>query len=150
MVATKQYYAVVLLGREQPHYGMLVVEFLIGPAFQCGKHAARIHVVTVYNGVRIREITRIVRINNFRVDVDPHARILICPHINRPGVIGIVGSIMGESGINISGMQVGETEAQNTSLMVLTIDNDIPANVLSKVTAVDGIFDAKLVNFDAI
>ncbi|MBR2215146.1 MAG: phosphoglycerate dehydrogenase [Selenomonadaceae bacterium] len=93
---------------------------------------------------------RIVRINKFRVDVDPHARILICPHINRPGVIGTVGTIMGQANINISGMQVGKSDVEGTNLMVLSIDNDIPAEILSKVKEVDGIFDAKLVNFYAI
>lgn len=93
---------------------------------------------------------RIVRINRFRVDVDPHARILICPHINRPGVIGVVGSLMGDAGINISGMQVGKTDVEGTNLMVLSVDHDIPADVLAKVKAIDGIFDAKLVNFYAI
>ncbi len=93
---------------------------------------------------------RIVRINKFRVDVDPHARILICPHINRPGIIGKVGSIMGSADINISGMQVGKADVEGTNLMVLTIDNDIPADILAKVKEVDGIFDAKLVNFYAI
>ena len=93
---------------------------------------------------------RIVQIGRFRVDVDPQARILICPHINRPGVIGKVGSIMGAANINISGMQVGKADVEGTNLMVLSIDNDIPAQILSKVTEVDGIFDAKLVNFYAI
>ena len=93
---------------------------------------------------------RIVRINKFRVDVDPHARLLICPHINRPGVIGTVGTLLGGEGINISGMQVGHTEIAGTNLMVLTIDNDIPEDTLQKVKAVDGIFDAKLVNFYTI
>ena len=101
-------------------------------------------------GTLFGEEGRIVRINGFRVDVDPHARILICPHINRPGVIGTVGSIMGAAGINISGMQVGKTDVEGTNIMVLTIDNDIPADVIKKVTAIDGIFDAKLVNFYAI
>lgn len=93
---------------------------------------------------------RIVRINKFRVDVDPHARILICPHINRPGIIGTVGSIMGAANINISGMQVGKADVEGTNIMVLTIDDDIPADILAKVKEVDGIFDAKLVNFYAI
>ena len=93
---------------------------------------------------------RIVRINRFRVDVDPHARILICPHINRPGVIGTIGSIMGEAGINISSMQVGKSDREGMNIMVLTIDHDIPDDTLARVLAVDGIFDAKLVNFETI
>lgn len=58
---------------------------------------------------------RIVRINKFRVDVDPHAHILVYPHINRPGVIGTVGTLLGAKQINISGMQVGKTELGNQS-----------------------------------
>ena len=90
---------------------------------------------------------RIVEIDKFSVDVDPHARILICPHINRPGVIGTVGTFMGKYGINISAMAVGRTDINGTNLMVLTIDNDIPADVFKEFKALDVIFDAKLVNF---
>ena len=93
---------------------------------------------------------RIVEINKFRVDVDPHSRILICPHINRPGVIGAVGTFMGKNGINISDMSVGTTVIKGTSLMVLTIDNDIPAEIFNEFKKLDVIFDAKLVNFYAV
>ncbi len=93
---------------------------------------------------------RIVEINKFNVDVDPHARILICPHINRPGVIGTVGTFMGKYGINISAMAVGRTDINGTNLMVLTIDNDIPTDVFNEFKALDVIFDAKLVNFYAV
>ena len=93
---------------------------------------------------------RIVEINDFKIDVDPHARILICPHINRPGVIGTVGTFMGKFGINISAMSVGRTDINGTNLMVLTIDNDIPADVFEEFKSLDVIFDAKLVNFHAV
>lgn len=101
-------------------------------------------------GTLFGEEARIVAINDYRVDVDPQARILICPHINCPGVIGKVGSIMGAAGINISGMQVGKTDVAGTNIMVLTVDNDIPTEVLKEVTTIDGIFGAKLVNFYAV
>ena len=91
---------------------------------------------------------RIVEINNFRVDVDPHARILICPHINRPGVIGSVGTLLAEHKINISGMNVGKTAIEGTSLMVLTVDNPIPQHVLDKMKALDPIFDVTPVAYD--
>ena len=84
---------------------------------------------------------RIVEINNFRVDVDPHARILICPHINRPGVIGLVGTLLARHGVNISGMNVGKTAIEGTSLMVLTIDNPLPPHVLAEMKALEPIFD---------
>ena len=106
--------------------------------------------VTEVQGTLFGTEGRIVRINRFRVDVDPHARILICPHINRPGVIGTIGSIMGAAGINISAMQVGKSDRAGTNIMVLTVDHDIPDETLARVVALDGIFDANLVNFESV
>ena len=91
---------------------------------------------------------RIVEINNFRVDVDPHARILICPHINRPGVIGLVGTLLAKHGVNISGMQVGKTSIEGTSLMVLTVDNPITQHVLDDMKNLEPIFDVTPVAYD--
>ena len=91
---------------------------------------------------------RIVNINNFRVDIDPHARILICPHINRPGVIGAIGTLLADYQINISGMQVGKTDIGGTNVMVLTLDNPISPEVIAKVKENEAIFDATLVAFD--
>ena len=97
-------------------------------------------------GTLFGEEGRIVSINSYRVDVDPHVY-LICPHINRPGVIGTIGSLLGYANINISGMQVGKTKIAGTSMMVLTIDNEIPDTVMKQIINLDGIFDAKLVNY---
>lgn len=91
--------------------------------------------------------SRIVSINGYRVDVDPHKHILICPHVNRPGFIGTVGSIMGEAGINISGMQVGRTDIEGQNIMVLNLDNAVSADIIAKVKKIDGIVDAKLIDF---
>lgn len=91
---------------------------------------------------------RIVNINNFRVDIDPHARILICPHINRPGVIGAIGTLLADYHINISGMQVGKTDIGGTNVMILTLDNPISPEIIAKVKEYEAIFDATLVAFD--
>ena len=91
---------------------------------------------------------RIVEINKFRVDVDPHARILICPHINKPGVIGEVGTLLASYNINISSMQVGKTDIGGTNLMVLTVDNPISPEIIAKVKNPETIFDVTLVAFD--
>lgn len=105
---------------------------------------------TVVTGTLFGNEGRIVSINGFRVDVEPHGRILICPHINRPGVIGIVGTLMGEYGVNISSMQVGRTDHEGTNVMVLTVDNDVPEALLTRMKALDGILGVRLVNFYVI
>jgi len=93
---------------------------------------------------------RIVMIDGYRVDVEPKGWVIVGPHINRPGIIGAVGTVLGNAGINIDSMQVGRTETSGTNIMVMGVDADIPATVMLKFKAVDGILDAKLVNFSAV
>ena len=92
---------------------------------------------------------RIVMIDGYRVDVQPGGWLLTCPHVNRPGIIGKVGTMLGDEGVNISSMQVGLTEVEATTIMVLGVDSDVPNAVLLKLKGIDGIYDAKLINFDA-
>ena len=118
---------------------------------------ANIITVTAYSGDKSVSVQgtlfgdkgRIIKIDDNRVDLAPQDCILICPHINRPGVIGQVGSIMGAAGVNISGMQVGTTSVEGTSLMILTLDKDVPKDVIKLITSMDGIFGAKVIVFDA-
>ncbi len=60
-----------------------------------------------------------------------------------------MGTILGDQGINISSMQVGHTATAGKNIMVMTVESDIPTPVMLKINAVDGIFGAKLVNFNA-
>ena len=52
--------------------------------------------------------------------------------------------------VNIDSMQVGRTEIMGTNMMVMGVDSDIPASVMLKIKAVDGIVGAKLVNFSGV
>ena len=93
---------------------------------------------------------RIVMIDGYRVDVDPRGWLIVGPHLNRPGIVGTVGTVLGNAGINIDNMQVGRTDVVGTNIMVMGVDSDIPAAVMLKINAVDGILGAKIVNFSAV
>jgi D-3-phosphoglycerate dehydrogenase len=72
---------------------------------------------------------------------------LISMHIDKPGMIGRVGTLLGQHGINIAAMHVGREQPKpgGPSVMVLALDNAIPADVLEKLRQVDGIISATLV-----
>jgi D-3-phosphoglycerate dehydrogenase / 2-oxoglutarate reductase len=57
---------------------------------------------------------------------------------DRPGVIGTVGTILGDAGINIAGMEVGRKRAGGRALMGLTVDTPIPPDVLHELERVVG------------
>lgn len=88
---------------------------------------------------------RVVEINGYHFEVVPHGNLLIAPHTDRPGIIGQVGSLLGEAGINIAFMQVGRKEVGGSAIMALTVDSPVPQDVLEKIKKVDGVEDVKQV-----
>jgi len=90
---------------------------------------------------------RIVEIEGFRVDLEPTGLALMTRHIDRPGMIGHVGMLLGESGINIAGMQVGRHDKGREAIMILTVDETIPEPLLDQVRKLEGMQNAKLIAF---
>jgi len=94
-----------------------------------------------------RSEPRIVRMDQYRVDFVPSGFMLVSMHIDKPGMIGKVGTLLGQHSINIAGMHVGRSERKRggPSVMVLALDNPIPPDILAQLRQVDGITTATLV-----
>lgn len=56
-------------------------------------------------------------------------------YVDRPGVIGSFGRVLGDAGVNIAGMQVARDAKAEEVLVVLTLDSEIPAEVLAAISA---------------
>jgi D-3-phosphoglycerate dehydrogenase len=69
-------------------------------------------------------------------------------YADRPGVVGNVGRVLGEAGINIAGMQVARDAAGGKALGVITVDSQIPATVLSEISAEIGAHTVRVVDLD--
>jgi D-3-phosphoglycerate dehydrogenase / 2-oxoglutarate reductase len=91
---------------------------------------------------------KVVRIDGYPIDVMPEGQMLVAPHIDRPGMIGKVGTLLGSKNINIGGMYVGRVNQQGSrAIMVLAVDDLIPDNVMDEIAAVDGIESVRQVSF---
>jgi len=90
-------------------------------------------------------IPRFTRVYGYDVDIAPSRHILIIKNEDRPGMVGKIGSILGENNINIASMQVGRKEARGTAVSIVIVDEVVPGNVLEKIKAIEGITDAKYV-----
>jgi D-3-phosphoglycerate dehydrogenase len=104
-----------------------------------GFETARIG-ATVLNGYG----ARILKINQYRIDVKPEKYLLYIKHRDVPGMIGKVGSLLGDYQINIGTMQVGRTEVGGEAIMVLTLDKTMNADILRALTLIDGLEEAQL------
>jgi D-3-phosphoglycerate dehydrogenase len=90
---------------------------------------------TVLNGYG----ARIVKINNYRIDVRPERYMLYIKHRDIPGMIGKVGSLLGHYDINIGTMQVGRTIVGGEALMMLTLDKTLEQEMIGALTNITGI-----------
>ena len=92
-----------------------------------------------------RDHERLVAINGIAVDMAPTSHMAFLFYEDRPGVIGRVGTLLGESGVNIASMQVGRRKQGGEALMALTVDAGIPAGVLDRVEREIGAHEATFV-----
>ncbi len=88
---------------------------------------------------------RIVQIDGYRVDASPSGYMLICSFLDKPKVIGPVCTVLGDSGINIAGMQVGREKIGGEAVMVLNVDSSVSEDTMAEIKRVQNVIDVKLV-----
>tara|TARA_Y100001968_G_C19437728_1_gene760736 strand:- start:1339 stop:2925 length:1587 start_codon:yes stop_codon:yes gene_type:complete len=82
---------------------------------------------------------RIISIDDFPVNVSPSKHMLFTRHRDMPGIIGKLGSLLGEYNVNIASMQVGRRIVRGDAVMVLSIDDPIPQDLLKSIHSIEGI-----------
>jgi D-3-phosphoglycerate dehydrogenase len=99
-----------------------------------------------FEGTLINGEPRIVRINGYAVEVAPQGYLLISRHNDRPGIIGKVGTALGTHGVNIASMDVGRRERNGEAVMILTVDDKVPAEIIAELSKVDGVQNLRFVD----
>ena len=89
---------------------------------------------------------KIVQLDRYYVDFKPEGYLLLVPHVDQPNMIGQIATILGKAGININGMQVGNTAINNTNIMAIAVSTDITNDILKEISGIEGILDVKLIN----
>lgn len=92
---------------------------------------------------------RIVRVGRYRTDFAPTGDIVLCKNIDQPGMIGRVGMVLGDAGVNINHMDVGPVSElsgeRGEALMILNVASAASSEALAAVRAIAGITDVKSV-----
>lgn len=105
-----------------------------------------VHVAGTLTGTQ--ETPRIVGIDEHTVDLPPAPHMLVVENDDTPGMIGRVGTILGDAGINVSDMDVGRSPTGAAALMMLTTDQVVGGDVLAKLRAVTGITMARAITLE--
>ncbi|THE65190.1 phosphoglycerate dehydrogenase [Salinadaptatus halalkaliphilus] len=82
--------------------------------------------ITVEGTLFAGDDPRIVRVDGYRVDAIPHGKMVVTRNTDEPGVIGLIGSVMGKHGVNIAGMFNAREAHGGEALTVYNVDSQVP------------------------
>jgi D-3-phosphoglycerate dehydrogenase len=89
--------------------------------------------VSVAGTIMGRSHERLMQVNDFDIEVPPAANMVFFQYVDRPGIIGKVGTLLGDHEVNIATMDVGRKAEGGEALMVLTVDTVVDPGVLERV-----------------
>lgn len=89
------------------------------------------------------ERERLIEVWNTPVDVEPTPYMAFFRYDDRPGIIGAVGTGLGQAGVNIAAAQVGRTSTQGEAIMALSLDQPVPREVLDGIVATIGAHEGR-------
>jgi D-3-phosphoglycerate dehydrogenase / 2-oxoglutarate reductase len=90
---------------------------------------------------------RIVKIDLFPIEAELSGGILMLQNEDVPGVVGRVGTFLGERGINIGGLQLGRKKPGGTAVSLINVDNPVPEEVLAQLSRLPQVTFAKYLTF---
>jgi D-3-phosphoglycerate dehydrogenase len=96
-----------------------------------------------------REAMKLTELDGFALELAAEGVLLFFRYVDRPGVVGTIGSILGRAGVNIAAMQVSRREAGGEALMTLTVDNPVSVELLHEAQRAIGAAAASTVDLSA-
>jgi D-3-phosphoglycerate dehydrogenase len=99
---------------------------------------------TLVGGALLSEThARVVRVDGFYVDVQPRGSLVVLRNRDVPGVIGRVGTVLGDARINIGEYHQARMEAGGDALAAITVDGRLPHDVVDKLRALPEVLDVR-------
>lgn len=93
------------------------------------------------------EDPRVVSLDSYPFNIVPQGYLLVWWNQDRPGVIGKVGTLLGDAGVNIAGMQLGRDAIGGRAISIVEVDSPLGDELLAEIRRIDGMIDVRQVNF---
>jgi D-3-phosphoglycerate dehydrogenase len=89
---------------------------------------------------------RIVKIDEYYVEVSPTGYMIITQNWDRPGIIGSLGTLLGKYNINIASMTFGREKPGGKAVSVLNVDSSVSSEILDKIKKIENILSVKVLS----
>lgn len=94
------------------------------------------------------QVEKLVEVNGRHFDLRAEGNVLLLEYPDRPGVMGKVGTLLGEVGVNIEAATVSQTTERSDAVMLLRVDRPVEAGVLEPIGAAVGAKIVRTVSFE--
>lgn len=101
--------------------------------------------VELWGSVYSNKMIKVVKINEYFFELDPEGIILAISNIDKPGVIGSVGTVLGKHEVNIAGMRLGRDPKTGEAMTLLSVDSLPDETVRKELTAIEAVRTLKII-----
>lgn len=91
-------------------------------------------------------VQKIIGVGGYDLEVPLSQHMAFFSYVDRPGVVGALGRLLGDADVNIAAMQVSRDDARGTALVALTVDSAIPDDVIAAIGAEIGADTVRVVD----
>jgi len=88
---------------------------------------------------------RIVKIDDYYVEVSPSGEMIMIQNWDRPGIIGNLGTLLGKHNINIAAMTFGREKPGGKAITILNVDSPVSVGILDKIKKLENILAVKVI-----
>jgi len=97
----------------------------------------------IYGTLSSNKQPRIVKVDEYYVELSPVGQMIFIQNLDKPGVIGNLGTLMGKHNINIAAMTFGRDKPGGKAISVLNVDSPISGELLNNIKKLENILKAK-------
>jgi len=103
--------------------------------------------LSVSGTVFAKDEKRIVDFFGYKLDFEPTPYVIAIQNIDKPGIIGQIGTILGANDINIAAMQWSRNRKGEKAVAFVSVDCEVPEEILNQVRKIDGVLKATMLKF---
>ena len=90
---------------------------------------------------------RIVEVNDVKLEAGLASRMLYINNDDKPGLIGNLGKLLGDAGVNVANFHLGRNDAHNDAIALLEVDQPVSAELLAQIAKLPSVKQAKVLQF---
>jgi D-3-phosphoglycerate dehydrogenase len=95
----------------------------------------------------LAQVEKLVEVDGRHFDLRAQGEAILVEYPDRPGVMGLVGTLLGQAGVNIEAAQISQTTAGTEAIMMLRVDRPVPSHVLAAIGSSVGARTVRSITF---